>query len=163
MASLESCAQIILNAMYEKKRAYWKRQRAKRDPVKVRAQARARYARLRESERVRLNSYYPKHREKRLAAVKAWSAANPGRHRAYSLKYHYGMTPKDYLDKFNEQSGLCAVCGDDQPLCVDHVHGSKPCVVRGLLCTNCNTALGLLKESVTVIESLKRYIQKYGS
>ena len=53
--------------------------------------------------------------------------------------------------------GKCECCGStDRRLCIDHNHDTeKP---RGLLCHNCNTALGLLGDSVETILSLSRYL-----
>lgn len=42
-------------------------------------------------------------------------------------------------------------------LVVDHCHSSG--VVRGLLCHNCNRALGLLKDSTRNLESAIRYLE----
>ena len=53
--------------------------------------------------------------------------------------------------------GACECCGaTDRKLCIDHNHDTeKP---RGLLCHNCNTALGLLGDSLSTIQSLSRYL-----
>lgn len=53
--------------------------------------------------------------------------------------------------------GKCQCCGaKDRKLCIDHNHDTeKP---RGLLCHNCNTALGLLGDNVETILSLSRYL-----
>ena len=57
------------------------------------------------------------------------------------------------------QGDGCAVCGQRPPepkvLHVDHRHSDGR--VRGLLCSNCNTALGLLREDSEVIERLALY------
>ena len=49
--------------------------------------------------------------------------------------------------------GACQSCGStERRLCIDHNHDTeKP---RGLLCHNCNTALGLLKDEHTGLDSL---------
>lgn len=87
-----------------------------------------------------------------------------------SSKWKDSMLRRDYgisLDTFNEmrvqQSGRCLTCGiheDDltRPLNVDHCHVTNK--VRGLLCCNCNTAIGLLKENITVIDRVKQYLEK---
>jgi hypothetical protein len=55
----------------------------------------------------------------------------------------------------------CEVCGSDannfkKGLVLDHCHNTKQ--FRGWLCTNCNTALGLLKEDPNRFELLKNYL-----
>jgi len=79
----------------------------------------------------------------------------------YSLKKNFGMDKKDYLELLNMQGNVCAICGKDEEdngrrLCVDHCHDSG--VVRGILCTDCNTALGLMKDSVEVLKKMKEYL-----
>jgi hypothetical protein len=62
-----------------------------------------------------------------------------------------------------EQGGKCAVCGKlnnegRRRLAVDHDH--KTGKVRGLLCGNCNTALGLVKEDPEILSLLADYLRK---
>ena len=62
-----------------------------------------------------------------------------------------GWTPELYEEAFIKQNGCCAICNCKlnssryTRFAGDHDH--KTGKLRGLLCTNCNTALGLLKES----------------
>lgn len=62
----------------------------------------------------------------------------------------YGITPDQYNALLDDQNGVCAICYDKcitrAWLCVDHDH--KTGKVRGLLCSRCNTALGLFKDDV---------------
>ena len=79
------------------------------------------------------------------------------------LKYYYGIGYNDYNNLFNKQNGCCAICGKHQSelnrkLSVDHNHNTG--VVRGLLCRNCNSAIGLLKEDVNIINNALKYINK---
>lgn len=46
-------------------------------------------------------------------------------------------------------------------LVVDHCHDTGK--IRGLLCHNCNRALGLLKDSVHTLESAIDYLEKTGT
>jgi len=62
---------------------------------------------------------------------------------------------------FEEQNGCCAICKKHQiefkkKLHVDHNHKSGQ--VRGLLCHNCNLAIGRLQESPTIIASALEYV-----
>ena len=59
-----------------------------------------------------------------------------------------------------EQDNRCAICGamPKKPLFVDHCHVTGK--VRGLLCVSCNTALGLLKDSITALEQAIKYLLK---
>jgi len=62
---------------------------------------------------------------------------------------------------FDEQKEACYICGvvSKQRLAVDHNH--KTGKVRKLLCSNCNTAIGLLKEDATIIENALNYIKLF--
>lgn len=82
-------------------------------------------------------------------------AKDPLRHSAIvrksNLKRMYGLSEKDYAALLTVQKGGCAICFSAPPvvgrvkhLHVDHDH--KTGGVRGLLCSRCNTALGLFEE-----------------
>jgi len=73
--------------------------------------------------------------------------------RAY-LKRKYGITLEEWCAMFDKQNSLCAICNQvgfkldpasKNLLVVDHCHATGK--VRGLLCHNCNRALGLLKDN----------------
>lgn len=49
----------------------------------------------------------------------------------------------------------CEACGTHKNLVVDHCHETLK--VRGTLCSNCNTALGLLNEDVNRMQLLIQY------
>jgi hypothetical protein len=95
----------------------------------------------------------------------AWYEKNPERrhlkNRDLSLFKNYGITTEVYDEMFEKQNGLCAICGSDdygnkrvRYFFVDHDHVSNR--VRGLLCSKCNQAIGLLGDSV---ENLKKAIE----
>lgn len=77
----------------------------------------------------------------------------------------YGITSEEYAELLVKQDGVCAVCfrpetntfrGRIKQLSVDHNHLTGN--IRGLLCSKCNTALGLLQENKLIIQSLIRYL-----
>lgn len=80
------------------------------------------------------------------------------------LKRNYGITYDNYLEMHNKQNGKCALCGGEgfkmKPnsvaLVVDHCHATGR--VRGLLCHNCNRALGLLKDNKEVLRKAIDYV-----
>ena len=58
----------------------------------------------------------------------------------------------------------CMICGITEEelgrsLDVDHCHSSGK--VRGLLCRNCNSGIGMLKDDVEIIKSAMKYLEKY--
>jgi hypothetical protein len=82
----------------------------------------------------------------------------PEQYFEYNLK-RYNITADEYWQMFEEQNGVCKVCNEepgDKKLAVDHCHDTGE--VRGLLCSRCNTALGLLREDKNIMKSLMEYI-----
>ena len=80
----------------------------------------------------------------------------------------FGITPERYSELLELQNGTCAICkqpetatrlGKVKALAVDHCHQSG--VVRGLLCADCNTGIGKLKDDPVVLQSAIQYLNKY--
>jgi hypothetical protein len=77
----------------------------------------------------------------------------------------YNIPLSTYEEMFKEQRGKCAICDGKgfkmrghhrKMLVVDHCHGTG--AVRGLLCHNCNRALGLLKDCRETIRQAFKYL-----
>lgn len=89
---------------------------------------------------------------------------NSGKSRQGRLKAMYGMTHEEYLVLFEKQQYSCAICKCKEPggrwkhFHVDHDH--KTGIVRGLLCTNCNRAIGYMNDDVWRLEQSIRYLSK---
>lgn len=81
------------------------------------------------------------------------------------LKNKYGITLEEFEILLAHQGEVCAICLEKDndkrylKLCVDHNH--KTGKIRGLLCQNCNRALGSFKESINVLEKAIAYLKKY--
>ena len=92
---------------------------------------------------------------------------NPNLQRNRDLRRLYNIGIEEYEKLLAEQGGHCAVCEATQPggrhatqhFPVDHCHTTGE--VRGLLCHNCNTALGLLKDDPSRIANLITYLAKH--
>lgn len=65
----------------------------------------------------------------------------------------------DYEADVTRLGGMCEICQEipEAALCIDHDHETKR--VRGLLCSKCNAALGLLRDDPEVVESAARYLR----
>jgi hypothetical protein len=77
----------------------------------------------------------------------------------YWKKYHYNLTEYDYKAMFESQDGRCPICNRKFPypkLVPDHIEGTV--VVRSLLCTSCNTALGKFRHSPAILKRAIAYI-----
>lgn len=111
--------------------------------------------------RERCRQYYLKHREKIKQQAKIWRTKHPKKLRAYTLKRHYRITNKQYHQLLKRQNNHCAICKKlprkRKHLGVDHDH--KTGKIRGLLCENCNKALGMLYEDIKILKQTIKYLQ----
>ena len=107
-------------------------------------------------------AYYEAHKEERRASSRAYYEAHKEETRVRQYKRKYGVTLADYNRMYKEQKGGCKICGrrPKRRLHVDHDHTTG--VVRGLLCSSCNLALGLLSEDSSVVEKVVRYLKRAG-
>lgn len=80
-----------------------------------------------------------------------------GRNLACNLRRKYGMSVHDYAVMKTSQADVCKACGRPALLHVDHDHATGK--VRGLLCFNCNAALGHVQDSISRLESLAAYLR----
>lgn len=89
--------------------------------------------------------------------------SDPNKHRDAHLKRVFNITLDDYNRILNSQKGVCAICGLPESnkrmknLAVDHNHNTGK--VRGLLCRNCNIAIGALNTDNFGILNLKKAIE----
>jgi hypothetical protein len=84
---------------------------------------------------------------------------DPNKHREQKLKRHYGMSEKDYNVMLEKQEGRCAICGNYRKLVVDHCHTANR--VRDLLCSQCNSAIGLLSDNPFTIRAAAAYVERH--
>ena len=97
-----------------------------------------------------------------------WFKTNPDKtsliKRRHVLK-KYGLTIKEYDEMVKSRNNKCDICFNSEKgknisdsLCVDHCH--KTGKIRGLLCRNCNSALGQFKDSLDNLQSAMLYLEK---
>jgi hypothetical protein len=106
-----------------------------------------------------VNNYYKlnpdKYDEKRKLNIGKKSDANWKRHRITENKYN------ELLSLFN---GKCHACQERVATNIDHDHSCcdmpRSCgkCVRGILCNQCNTALGLMQDDIVKLNKLIHYI-----
>lgn len=82
--------------------------------------------------------------------------------RAYRLQMEYGITLGEFESVLAKQGSACAACGSSKwgkigPV-VDHDHTSG--VVRGILCSPCNIAAGILGDDPKRAQQLADYLRK---
>jgi len=82
------------------------------------------------------------------------------------LKKRFDLTEKEYELMLEAQNGVCAICKEEEkiidgqskkkkPLSVDHCHNTGR--IRGLLCTACNTGIGLLRHEPYILKAAAEY------
>ena len=108
-----------------------------------------------------LSQYYQNNKDK----YKRESGTRKGE----QLKRLYNITREDWDNLYTQQKGCCAICKQPElvidyrtktvrTLAVDHCHVTGK--VRGLLCTQCNRAIGLLKDNISVLENAISYLEE---
>lgn len=86
------------------------------------------------------------------------------------LKRTHGITTEQYEHMLMLQNNGCAICGKEEDtflprynrhkmLAVDHDH--KTGRIRGLLCENCNRALGLFKDDEDLLLEAINYLNQF--
>jgi hypothetical protein len=75
------------------------------------------------------------------------------------LKYKYGLSLETFRALVQAQEGVCAICGARPAVAVDHDHVTGR--IRGILCKQCNLAIGLIGESMSTLKNAMEYLKKY--
>ena len=81
----------------------------------------------------------------------------------YKLRIAYGIGTEDKLSMIDSQNGNCAICGKklidlNNNICVDHDHGTGK--IRGILCGNCNRAIGLFFDNPKTLIAAAMYLER---
>ena len=80
----------------------------------------------------------------------------------FIVKYKYNLSKKDLENMIVNQNSSCKICQTpfiDNKFTIDHCHTTNK--VRGLLCLNCNSGMGLLKDDIEIMQSAIKYLNKY--
>jgi hypothetical protein len=100
---------------------------------------------------------YEEHGRKTQAGTRVCRLCAVMRHR----KYAYNVTPEMFEAAIEEQNNTCAICADafttTRNTHTDHEHITG--IFRGVLCGNCNTALGNFKDSPAVLRAAADYVE----
>lgn len=105
-----------------------------------------------------------KNREQSNARARERRKRNPEKHREaqkqYGLKTKYGISVDLKLALIQAQGGICAICPKeiDFSCATDHHH--KKNFMRGMLCKQCNSALGLFKDSSEILRRAADYLDE---
>lgn len=106
-----------------------------------------------------MTNYYNNNPDKKAEKIKLNSGKDP------NWKRHH-ITEKTFNEMLDKNNGLCYACNINKGTSIDHDHsccsGNRSCgkCVRGILCNQCNTALGLIKDSKNTLNNLIKYLDK---
>ena len=142
-----------------------------------------------ERKRERMKRWRENNREHIKSYQKAWRADNAEAVAEYQREYqkdykqregakadalrrhlwkYYKMTPSEFNELWEAQSGKCAICDvamaprgrAHNSAAVDHNHENG--AVRGLLCRNCNAGIGYLKDDPDRLIAAAEYLVERG-
>lgn len=89
-----------------------------------------------------------------------------GNRKKYHIAFKYNLTMMEFEKMVLDQNNKCKICNNEFTDCskrtmhIDHCHNSEK--VRGLLCSQCNTALGLFNDEVSNLENAIKYLKENG-
>ncbi len=135
--------------------------------------ARSREYRLRNKDKIK--EYRKNNRQQRLVYAKTyrdnnkgtrqeWNKNNKDKIEADRIKARYGITVDERDDMRKEQHYRCFICGAHENtltlgLCIDHDHETNQ--VRGLLCSKCNSGIGMLKDDPELLQNGIDWLNKH--
>lgn len=90
---------------------------------------------------------------------------NPDACRSSVIKSMYGITLEERDAMIESQGHACAICHTRDPggrkgctFHIDHCHVTG--TIRGMLCSNCNTALGKFQDDPSLLRAAAVYLEK---
>jgi NMD protein affecting ribosome stability and mRNA decay len=103
------------------------------------------YSKNADKMRERSRTFYRKHRESELDRVRFKK---------------YGISGDRFREIIKGQNGKCPICDIilSRTLCVDHNHTTNK--VRGIICNNCNFAIGNAGDSPIRLRAMADYLEK---
>jgi len=119
-----------------------------------------------EKQKANKKKWYKNNLNKVRTQSKNWRENNPDRYKVHmrtSTLKKYNLTIESFEEKRLAQNNKCEICQETLKsgfeLHIDHCHATNK--VRGLLCIHCNTLLGRAKDSIEILKSAQKYLQKY--
>lgn len=106
----------------------------------------------------------------RIVKLRDWQKAYREKNRetlvAKERQRKFGISHAEYAELHQRQGGVCAICkkpetatrnGKVKSLAVDHCHSTGR--IRGLLCADCNTGIGKLREDRNIFLAAIQYLE----
>jgi len=110
-----------------------------------------------------LKVYRKKYNDEHREEIKAWQQTYQEKRKILARIRRYGITDIEFNTLLEKQGGTCAVCKmigwNGKGPHVDHNH--KTGKVRGILCSNCNAAVGMMKDNRKIVQGLVEYMKTW--
>ena len=98
-----------------------------------------------------------------LKSSQRWNELSYTKKKEYVIRHKYNIEIEQYNKLLQEQNNKCKICEQIETeygkLCVDHCHKTQK--IRGLLCKKCNSGIGLLGDSINILEKATKYLRDY--
>jgi DNA-directed RNA polymerase subunit RPC12/RpoP len=149
----------------EKNKAYrreWAKRKYANEPEKHRAYAREQHEKHKAKKRLANAKYREENKERIRAQNKVWRDANKDTVKRNNLKLVF-FTPELLEKMLVFQEYKCAICGEDlrdkpsKNTHADHCHNTQ--TPRGVLCSPCNTGIGLLRDDPARLQKAIDYLK----
>jgi hypothetical protein len=107
--------------------------------------------------------YQREYRQRNLEKMRAYGRKRYNDNKEYYARWHikdtYGLTPDEVDDMLHKQRGLCKLCRKPMKrINVDHCH--KTGCIRGLVCRNCNFAIGCFNDDPALMRRAARHVEQ---
>jgi hypothetical protein len=117
-----------------------------------------------DEERIYKRNYYLANRDRILERTSKYNREHPEGRRARKTaaqRLARGFTADHFEEMLSAQEWCCAICDGeiDKTAHADHDHNTNS--PRGILCSRCNLAVGLLKDNPETCNSAAEYLRAY--
>ena len=100
--------------------------------------------------------FFPLHNKKR-NGLDSWCRACRATYRSSISRGKFrGVISDANLTELKTSTKECVICGNQEPLVVDHDHVTG--TVRGILCNHCNRGLGHFRDDPLLLEFAAQYL-----
>ena len=112
----------------------------------------------------RYKKYYQNNKEKIKVKNKKYRDTHKEWKKEYQLKRKYGLSISDFNNMLLAQNMRCAICNEpfdlNNPHSIHVDHNHKTGKIRGILCSNCNWAIGYFKDNPEYIDNASKYLRE---
>lgn len=102
--------------------------------------------------------FFPPHNRKR-NGLDSWCRECRAEYRNANCRGKFrNVISDELLKEIKQDIKECVICGNEEPLVVDHDH--KTGKVRGMLCNHCNRGLGHFRDDPELMEFAAQYVRE---